>query len=159
MLDLTLLNDHSRQFATRLFRVWPQWYRWASFDPHEDFEKEALLVEVPRPVDDSRHGLFITTSEWEISIGFGESYHTRFGSDGSTTTGNFYDQAMGFLADFVAERVVVAVAYQQNEWLGAWTIDLTRESLADLSPDAGEIVMIRSWLGTHDHRVAGHSQA
>lgn len=153
MLDLIRLNDHSRELATRLFRVWPQWYRWASYDPHEDFEKEALLVEVPRPVDGSQHGLYITTSEWEISVGFGEVFHTRFGTDGPATKGNFYDQAMAFLSDFVAERVVIAVAYQGQEWLGAWTVDLAAESLADLRPDVGERVQIRSWLGTYDQQL------
>ncbi len=152
MLDLTLLNDHSREFATRLFRAWPEWFQWARFDPYEDFEKEALLVEVPRPVDGSGNGLFITTSEWEISIGFGEGFHTSFGA---RTGENFYDDAMQFLADFVAERLVVAVAHEDREWLGAWTIDLSRESLADLLPDAGETVSIRSWLGTHDRQIVG----
>ena len=50
MIDLERLNDHSRQFATLLFREWPEWLQHARFDPYEDFEKEALLVEVPRPV-------------------------------------------------------------------------------------------------------------
>ena len=41
MIDLERLNDHSRQFATQLFRRWPEWLRYARFDPYEDFEKEA----------------------------------------------------------------------------------------------------------------------
>ncbi len=161
MLDLARLNDHSRQFATRLFRVWPEWHRCARYDPYEDFEKEALLVEVPRPVDGSSHGLFITTSEWEISVGFGESFHTRFGvggqgsRDNQDNQDNFYDQAMAFLEGFVAERVVLAVAYQNQEWLGAWKIDLARESLDDVRPDPGEVVKIRSWRGSHDREVRG----
>ena len=62
MLDVSRLNDHSRAFAQRLFREFPDWLRYARFDPYEEFEKEALLVEVPRPAADSRHGLFVTTS-------------------------------------------------------------------------------------------------
>ena len=155
MLDLARLNDHSRQFARRLFRVWPEWHRWARYDPYEEFEKEALLVEVPRPLDGSSHGLFITTSEWEISVGFGETFHTRFGAADGAGQENFYDEAMAFLEDFVAERIVVAVAFADREWLGAWKIDLARESIQDVRPDPGEVVEIRSWRGSHDQEVRG----
>jgi hypothetical protein len=155
MLDLARLNDHSRQFATRLFRSWPEWHRHSRYDPYEDFEKEALLVEVPRPIDGSHHGLFITTSEWEISVGFGESFHTRFGAAGEGPTDNFYDKAMAFLEGFVAERIVLAVAYEDREWLGAWPIDLNSASLQEVNPGPGEVVKIRSWRGTHDREVHG----
>lgn len=150
MIDLERLNDHSRQFATLLFRVWPEWLQYARFDPYEDFEKEALLVEVPRPVDGSGHGLFITTSEWEVSVGFGETFHTRFGPSGEASPGNFYDEAIAFLKDFTEERLVLALAYQDGEWLGAWKVDLRTESLEDQEVGEGESLRIRSWLGTHD---------
>ncbi len=153
MLDLARLNDHSRQFATRLFREWPEWYCLSRYDPYEDFEKEALLVEVPRPCDGSSHGLFITTSEWEISVGFAESFHTRFGAGGDDNTKNFHDEALAFLADFVAERLVLAVAHQEREWLGAWKIDLAQEAISDVKPGPGEVVRIYSWLGTYDCRL------
>ena len=159
MIDLDRLNDHSRQFATRLFRRWPEWLQHARFDPYEDFEKEALLVEVPRPVDGSNHGLFITTSEWEVSVGFGENFHTRFGTSGESNDGNFYDDAMAFIAGFVEEKVVVAIAYQEQEWLGSWKIDLARESLDDLEAGPGETVKVRSWLGTHDREVPAVADA
>jgi hypothetical protein len=153
MIDLERLNDHSRQFATQLFRRWPEWIQYARFDPYEDFEKEALLVEVPRPVDGSRHGLFITTSEWEISVGFGENFHTRFGTSGESTKGDFYEQALNFISAFVEEKLVVAIAYQEKEWLGSWKIELDSENLEDVEVGPGEMVKIRSWLGTHDREL------
>lgn len=153
MIDLDRLNDHSRQFAHRIFRQWPEWMKHARFDPYEDFEKEALLVEVPRPVDGSRHGLFITTSEWEISVGFGENFHTRFGTSGEETKGNFYQEALDFIAAFVEERLVVAIAYQEKEWLGSWKIELEKESLEEVEVGPGELVKIRSWLGTYDREL------
>jgi len=155
MLDLTRLNDHSRQFATQLFRTWPQWHRMSRFDPYEEFEKEALLVEVPRPVDGSSNGLFITTSEWEISVGFGENFHTRFGVGSADANGNFYDEAIDFLEKFVAERIVLAIAYQDKEWLGSWKIDLETESLDDVCPEPGEVVRILSWQGKYDREISG----
>ncbi len=153
MIDLERLNDHSRQFATQLFRRWPEWVQYARFDPYEDFEKEALLVEVPRPVDGSGHGLFITTSEWEISVGFGENFHTRFGTTGESSIGDFYELALKFIADFVEEKLVVAIAYQEKEWLGSWKIDLETESLDEVEVGSGEMVKIRSWLGTYDREL------
>jgi hypothetical protein len=150
MIDLSRLNDHSRRFAAMLFRQWPEWSRHARYDPYEDFEKEALLVEVPRPVDGSRHGLFITTSEWEISIGFGESFHTRFGAVGDDPAVDFYSEALAFLRDFVDEQVVVATAHQDGEWLGAWRIDRRRDDPAAVQVDEGVEVRIRSWRGTWD---------
>lgn len=150
MIDLARLNDHSRRFATLLFRQWPEWIAHARFDPYEDFEQEALLVEVPRPLDGGRHGLFITTSEWEISVGFGESFHTRFGAAGDETVGDFYAEAMAFIRDFVAEEVLVATAHQDGEWLGAWRIDRRREDPADIAVEDGVEVRVRSWRGTWD---------
>jgi len=151
VIDLDKLNDHSRQFAQMLFARWPQWMQHARFDPYEDFEKEALLVEVPRPVDGSSHGLYITTSEWEISIGFGENFHTRFGTSGETkSTNDFYIKAMDFIADFVGEKCVLATAFQDEEWLGAWRVDLQKQSLAEIEIESGTLIRIRSWNGTHD---------
>ena len=155
MIDLERLNDHSRQFATLLFRRWPEWIRYARFDPYEDFEKEALLVEVPRPVDGSGHGLFITTSEWEISVGFGESFHTRFGVSGEPTEGDFFAEALQFIEDFLEEKLVLATAYQDREWLGAWKVDLRSETLDELEVEPGVEVQVRSWRGTHDRNIAG----
>ncbi len=155
MIDLQKLNDHSREFATRLFRAHPEWIRFARFDPYEDFEKEALLVEVSRPVDGAKHGLFITTSEWEISIGYGESFHTRFGASGEHESSDFYADALQFIEDFLSEQIVVATASEDQEWLGAWLIDLRRESLQDIAVGPGEAVKVRSWLGTHDGEIQG----
>lgn len=153
MIDLLKLNDHSRQFAHQLFREWPEWLQHARFDPFEDFEKEALLVEVPRPVDGARHGLFITTSEWEISIGFGESFHTRFGAEGEPGEKDFYGEALAFLRDFVAEKIVVATASQDGEWLGAWQVDRRREDPAELTVEPEVSLSVRSWRGTYDRDV------
>lgn len=155
MIDLDRLNAHSRLFANLLFRQWPQWFQHSRFDPYEDFEKEALLVEVPRPVDGSSHGLYITTSEWEISIGFGDSFHTRFGSGGDPGEGNFMEDAMCFLRDFVDEKIVIATASEDGEWLGGWKIDLRSQDLASLEVDPEVKVMIHSWLGSHDCGLVG----
>lgn len=156
MIDLQSLNDHSRQFATELFRRWPEWIRYARFDPYEDFEKEALLVEVPRPDSSRPHGLYITTSEWEISVGFGESFHTRFGpSNESPTPGdtNFYKEALTFISDFIDEKIALATATEGKEWLGAWKVDLSRERIEDIEVDPGVQVQIHSWLGTWDREL------
>ncbi len=155
MIDLQRLNDHSREFATRLFRAHPEWIQLARFDPYEDFEKEALLIEVPRPVDGARHGLFITTSEWEISIGYGESFHTRFGASGDDDTTDFYAAALQFIDDFLAEHIVVATASEDKEWLGAWLVDLRRDSLEEIEVGPGEAVKVRSWHGSHDCEIQG----
>ncbi len=157
MIDLQRLNDHSREFAARLFRTYPDWIRFARYDPYEDFEREALLVEVPRPVDGARHGLFITTSEWEISVGYGESFHTRFGAEGrdGDDGGDFYAAALEFIDDFVHERIVVATASEDKEWLGAWLIDLRHQSLEELEVAPGEDIKIRSWHGNFDRRLQG----
>jgi hypothetical protein len=154
MLDLTQLNDHSREFAHRLFREFPDWIQYARYDPYEEFEKEALLVEVPRASDGSGHGLFITTSEWEVAVGFGENFHTRFGVDRDPQSGNFLDAAMDFIRDFVAERVAVATARQGNEWLGAWQVDPREPQLDGALEEEGVVVTIRSWRGTYDRELS-----
>ena len=88
-----------------------------------------------------------------ISVGFGENFHTRFGISGEPTGVNFYLDALAFIADFVEEKMVVAIAYQDKEWLGSWKIDLTEESIDEVEVAPGEMVKIRSWLGTHDREL------
>jgi hypothetical protein len=62
---------------------------------------------------------------------------------------------MVFLQKFVSEQLVIAVAYQDGEWLGSWTVDLGTESLDDLHVEPGEMVKIHSWLGRFDLEILG----
>jgi len=150
MLDVSRLNDHSRLFALELFREFPDWLCHARFDPYEEFEKEALLVEVPRPVGDGRNGLFITTSEWEIAVGFGENFHARFGVNGQDEDGDFRRRALEFIRDFVAERLVLVTAHEGEQWLGAWVERPGQHKLPVEEIAAGESLRRRSWRGTWD---------
>jgi hypothetical protein len=153
MLDVSRLNDHSRTFAQLLFRAFPDWLPYARFDPYEEFEKEALLVEVPRPAADGRHGLFITTSEWEVSVGFGASFHTRFGVSGDDPAagGDFQQRAVAFVRDFVDEKVALVTAHDPDgEWLGAWTVPVKGGALPDQDVEDGVNLRVRSWKGTFD---------
>ena len=154
MLDVSRLNDHSRTFAQHLFREFPDWLRYARFDPYEEFEKEALLVEVPRPARDARHGLFITTSEWEVSVGFGENFHTRFGVSGQDEDGDFHGRALAFIRDFVAEKLVLVTAFENDQWLGAWTVRVSEDGLPEQDREEGVTLRIRSWKGTWDRDLA-----
>ena len=153
MIDVSKLNDHSKQFAVLLFREYPQWLAHARFDPYEEFEREALLVEVPRPIDGSLHGLFITTSEWEISVGFGDNFHTRFGVVGDEGGERFQERALAFIRDFVDERVAVATASEGDEWLGAWIVPIGPDGPAPIEQEAGVTVRLRSWRGTWDRNM------
>lgn len=154
MLDVSRLNDHSRTFAQRLFREFPAWLRYARFDPYEEFEKEALLVEVPRPLADGRHGLFITTSEWEVSVGFGENFHTRFGVSAGAEDDDFQGRAIAFIQEFVAEQLVLVTAWEAGEWLGAWTVRVAGGSVPAQEIEEGVVLRIRSWKGTFDRDVS-----
>ncbi len=153
MLDVSRLNAHSKEFALRLFREFPDWMPHARYDPYEEFEKEALLVEVSRPMDPSGNGLFITTSEWEVSVGFGENFHTRFGVVGDEGGDHFLDRALAFIRDFVAERLAVATASENDEWLGAWIVPIGPDGPEPLDTEPGVSVRVRSWLGTWDRDV------
>ena len=154
MLDVSRLNDHSRTFAQRLFREFPDWLRYARFDPYEEFEKEALLVEVPRPVTDGRHGLFITTSEWEVSVGFGENFHTRFGVGAGDEADDFQGRAIEFIRSFVEEDLVLVTAWDDGEWLGAWTVSVSEGTVPEQETEEGVVLRIRSWKGTFDRDVS-----
>ena len=154
MLDVSRLNDHSRVFAQRLFKAFPEWLRFAQFDPYEEFEKEALLVEVPRPGGDRKDGLFITTSEWEISVGFGETFHTRFGVSGQDESGDFHQRAIAFIRDLVEENIVLVTAWEGNDWLGAWIVRVTENGVPEQEREDGVVLRVRSWHGTLDCDLA-----
>ena len=90
-------------------------------------------------------------------MGYGESFHTRFGADGEKDPerDDFYAAALEFIGDFVQEKIVVATASEDKEWLGAWLIDLREEDLQSVSVSPGEAVKVRSWRGTHDCELQG----
>ena len=154
MLDVSRLNDHSRAFAQRLFREFPGWLCHARYDPYEEFEKEALLVEVPRPAGDGRNGLFITTSEWEVAVGFGENFHTRFGVGDADGGDDFQQRAVAFIRDFVEERLVLITACEGETWLGAWTVAVGPDGLPPQEREDGVVLRVRSWKGTWDRDLA-----
>ena len=154
MLDVSRLNDHSRTFAQRLFREFPDWLRHARFDPYEEFEKEALLVEVPRPVGDGRNGLFVTTSEWEVSVGFGENFHTRFGVGDKEDGHDFHHHAIDFIRSFVDEDLVLVTAWENDEWLGAWTVRVADGAVPEQEKEDSVNLRIRSWKGSFDRDIA-----
>ncbi len=150
MLDVSRLNDHSRAFAQELFREFPDWLCHARYDPYEEFEREALLVEVPRPAGDGRNGLFITTSEWEIAVGFGEAFHTRFGVGDPAGGAHFQERALAFIREFVAEQIVVVTAFEGETWLGAWTVRVGPEGVPPQEREEGVALRVRSWRGSWD---------
>ena len=86
-------------------------------------------------------------------MGFGESFHTRFGASGDPAEGDFFADALQFIEDFVEEKLVLATAFQDREWLGAWKIDLRRESLDEIDVEKGVEVKVRSWRGTFDRNI------
>jgi hypothetical protein len=154
MLDVSRLNDHSRTFAQKLFREFPDWLCHARYDPYEEFEPEALLVEVPRPAGDGRNGLFITTSEWEIAVGFGENFHTRFGVGDATDGADYQARAIGFIRDFVEERLVLVTAFEDDTWLGAWTVPVGDDGVPAQEREPGVTLRLRSWKGSWDRDLA-----
>ena len=68
-------------------------------------------------------------------------------------TGNFYDDAIQFLHDFVNEKVILATAWQGKEWLGAWKIYPDRQPIDAIDREEGVVVVLRSWRGTYNQEI------
>ena len=70
MIDESKLNDYSGPIAAALFAAFPELRSHARIDPNERVDPGSLMIEFPRPAGAAAEGLWISTHDNEITVGF-----------------------------------------------------------------------------------------
>ena len=137
-MPLEGLDEFSEQFASRLFREFPEFERLARADGR------TLLLELTPPGGSSRGSLWVSTDGDEVTIGF-DRFHQHFGWS-EAPNDEAFGQALALLREILEERQVVGVVMEGAEWResmllepGAWP---------DVAPK--QWAYLRSWRGTYD---------
>jgi hypothetical protein len=149
-MDITCLNDYSREAAEEIFRRFPEWtaFATAESDPTED---NYLVIEVPPPEEAAAdHPLTITTSNNEVTVGFDNS-HSHFGGWWSDKHASYVvNEAMPFIASLLAESLAAVSWWLGDDWRGSMFVTGGQSpERSEFQSDASR-VRIRSWRGTHN---------
>ena len=135
------LNEFSQRFADHLFVCFPD------LSKHARADEAALVVEVPSPAS-SRRGLIIATDDDEISLGV-DNWHGHVGDEATDELQKF-ELAAQLVHDFFHDRVMVAVKFKDQQFVGAKLLREDEPLHADPPTEPGEKLFVRSFRGTHD---------
>ena len=144
MLSLDELNPYSRRFAERLFTAYPRWRERAIVDPNGGSPPGSLRVRVPSPV--STRELGVRTYGEQITVDFGpHGWHDHFGEWSGKDEGAIFAAALAFIADLLAERVVLATRclFGRPVWSRPMRADRLRKPLFGR-------LEVYSWSGGRD---------
>ena len=145
-VDINALDDQSRQFALRLFSIFPQWESFAEPVPRDEADAGAFELKVPQP--GTPRVLEINTHKQEITICFGE-WHTHLGTFLGLTIGEAADLAVDMVRGIVAEERIVSITYRDGRWSGSSLSYVEAPS----TQEANSTTEVYSWFGTHDQVI------
>jgi hypothetical protein len=141
------VEDPVRTSAEALFEAFPEWRSLAKREV-DGWGSEYVLVEVTPPsganVDE---GLWIDTSNDEITVGF-DSFHNHFddwtGESSPFGTGS----ALEFVQQIVAERVAIMTCWHDDRCVGGEVMNAGETIEPPTSTDTYDRIRVRSWNGT-----------
>ena len=161
MLDFSKLTPTSRQFALKIFALYPEWQDYAKRNP----ESNTIEISVPRNVGDDGLCLDIHGDgghlEEEITISM-DGWHTHssfFGHSGDEIIRSVYDAAVyeleeftQFIKDLIEEKFVVITYNTYGHWHGCNSGAPSEiNDMVALEPKCTS--RIRSWKGTYDQDI------
>ena len=141
--EFSQLNEFSRNFASALFEAHPSWRERAQINPNSE-QPGVLLVTVPAPPPLDENGLWVTTDEGEITVGF-DAFHWHFGAY-QMPAPELHSEALAFTSDILEERWVVGVLMTGDRWRASKVL---RPGSRFVVPEDHTGYLI-SWRGTYN---------
>lgn len=157
------LDTYSRLAVPLILARFPGWEAFAKVEPRPDGVGGVVEFNIPCPSQNVEHGLWVSTDNEELSIGF-YTHHDHFTDYNDRTHVASIEAGVEYAADIVAERVGVVSWYRGDGFAGSSSVDLPHAGpLRMLGVGwpftwifAGcERVTLRSWLGRFDREEAG----
>jgi len=137
----------SRDFAAKLFAIYPEWQLFSSARRLPRHRTEYLLVEIPSPdAADLAYPLVIHTDRHEVRINFDYfSYHREWPSDPGETS--IWRCPLKFLAAIMHEDIAAASGWKGDHLSIAWIVQRGETWESTLHNSTLDRVRLRSWNG------------
>jgi len=134
--------------AKELFCEFPQWRDFTRSEVADD-GTQFLVIHVPAPSEANvEHGLFIDTSNSEVTVGF-DCYHSHF--DDFIGDGEHFGTkaALEFIKQIISERVAVVSWWAGETWRGSAQLEAGATPIIPSWTTASDMdrVRVRSWNG------------
>lgn len=111
-MDLATLHPYARRFTEALLRRFPSWGTYVQVGC-EDHGPNNALVKVPSPADPT---LFICVDDEDAEIFWDRWHFHAEDAESDDTWRADWPETFRTLEDVLAERIVIAVAMQGDDW-------------------------------------------
>lgn len=149
--NLSELDEYSRSFLDFLLQEYPDWRASAQLAEGEGGISLWLEITAPSP---SFGSLWISTEDGQVTVGAGP-YHAHFATYEPASDQDAFRQAMVFIGDLVAERMVLALAMKgDGYWCGWVQLPDSKVELPAFMPSDADQIAYRSWKGSLDRMIA-----
>jgi hypothetical protein len=160
------LDSYSRLAVRLILARFPAWEPFAKISPRPDGAGSVVDFNVPCPSPAAESGLWVSTADEELSVGF-HTHHNHFTDYESRLNTEQIEAGLQHAADILAERVGVVSWYRGSGFVGSGTVALPHPGplpglLDGLGPGAAvagifsdcDRVTLRSWFGQFDRDEA-----
>jgi hypothetical protein len=156
------LDAYSRVAVPFILARFPEWEPFAKLSPSPDGTGNVVEFNVPCPSPAAEYGLWVSTADDELSVGF-HTHHDHFTDYEDRLNRGQIEAGLRHAADIIAERVGVVSWYRGGGFAGSRTVQLphtgplpglldglgTGAELAGIFADCDRATL-RSWLGRFD---------
>ncbi len=156
------MDDYSRLAVPLILARFPEWEPFAKLSLRTDGAGCVVDFNVPCPSPSVEHGLWVSTADEELSVGF-HTHHSHFTDYDDRLNPRQIEAGVQQAADVVAERIGVVSWYRGDGFAGSLWVDLPHEGpLPGLLDGLGlgenlaglfsgcDRATLRSWLGRFD---------
>lgn len=152
------LDAYSRLAVPIILARFPEWEAFIKVELRPDGEGSVVEFNIPCPSPGAEHGLWISTADEELSVGF-HTHHAHFTDYNDRTHFAQMEADVGHAADRLAERGGVVSWFRGGTFTWSSYVELPHTGslfiLGRSGPLAGifagcDRVTLRSWLGRFD---------
>ena len=155
-------DDYSRVAVPIILARFPEWESYAKLTPRPDGAGKVVNFNVPCPSSAAEAGLWISTADEELSVGF-HTHHRHFTDYEDRTHRAQIDEGLDYAAAIVEDRIGILSYYNGGAFSGSRSVNLPPpETLPKLHEGMGLVgklevffrdwdrVTLRSWSGRFD---------
>jgi hypothetical protein len=162
MLHEQDLDAYSKFAVPIILARFPDWQPFAKFAPWFDGSAHFVNFNVPSPNPAVEFGLWVSTADEELTVGF-HTHHRHFTNYNNRTEQGLIDAGLEYAADILEERIGVLSYYGGDRFCGSVSIEVphsdpfpnlhagigTTGKLADLM-HGWDRITLRTWTGRFD---------
>ncbi|MDD5195175.1 MAG: hypothetical protein PHQ96_05865 [Candidatus Omnitrophica bacterium] len=160
-MDKNKLNPIAKKFANYLFTILPQLAKCGRINDDEEYEgnRDDFVIETRSPANNQL--LFIVAGNGEITVGFGDYFHTHFEltiydtlfENDKDDISSDMQKAAKFIENIINENVKLALCERNGKYVGSICCDAKKEVDANSFAKNPDKLIVYSWNGKYDKVV------